>query len=98
MVRRSVVLIPRKLPVTVLVRGRPGVSAAGLGQLTLADASLAPANEVDANLIEPSAPAMKSEANLNGSLEAARRRLLDRVARWPPATGATAEIRLVSVR
>jgi hypothetical protein len=54
-------------------------------------------NEVDPNLIEPSAPAMKSEANLNGSLDPPKRRLLDRVARWPPATGVTAEIRFVSV-
>src|ERR1700758_4696439 len=97
MVSRSVVLNPRKLPVTVLVRGRPGVSAAGLGQLTFADASLAPMNEVDPNLTDPSAPAMKLEVNLNGALVPARRRLVDRVARWPPATGVTAEIRAVSV-
>src|SRR5690242_13116978 len=97
MVSRSVVLNPRKLPVTVLVRGRPGVSAAGLGQLTLADASLAPMNEVDPNVTDPSAPAMKREANRNGSLDPARRRLVDRVARWPPAAAVTAEIRDVSV-
>jgi hypothetical protein len=54
-------------------------------------------NEVDPNLTEPSVPAMNSEANLNGSLDPARRRLLDRVARRPPATGVTAEIRFVSV-
>src|SRR6516164_5050928 len=97
MVTRSVVLNPRKLPVTVLVRGRPGVRAAGLGQLTFPDTSLAPMNEVVANVTEPSAPRVKLEENLNGFVDPARRRLVDRVARWPPVTGLTAEIRAVSV-
>src|SRR5215472_7471611 len=97
MVRRSVVLNPRKLPVTVLVRGCPGVSAAGLGQLTFTDASLAPMNEVDPNVTEPPAPAMKWEANRNGCLDPARRRLVIRVACWPPAAAVTAEMRDVSV-
>src|SRR5690349_8682432 len=97
MVRRSMVLNPRKLPVTVLVRGRPGVRLAGLGQLTFTDASRAPMNEVDPNVTEPSAPAMKWEANRNGFLDPARRRLVNRVARWPSAAAVTDEMRDVSV-
>jgi hypothetical protein len=97
MVTRSVVWNPRKFPVTVLVCGRPGVSDAGLGQLTFADASLDPMKEVDPNVTEPSAPAVKTEVNLNGALDPARLRLLAIVARWPPAAGVTAEIREVSV-
>ena len=54
-------------------------------------------NEVDPNVTEPSAPAVNSEAKRNGVLDPARRRLLNRVARWPPATALTAEIRAVSV-
>jgi hypothetical protein len=77
--------------------GRPGVRAAGLGQLTFADASLAPMNEVDPNVTEPSAPAVKWEANRNGALDPARRRLVNRVARRPPAAAVTAETRAVSV-
>jgi hypothetical protein len=52
---------------------------------------------VDANVTEPSAPRVKSEENLNGTLDPARRRLVARVARWPPDTGLTAEMRAVAV-
>ena len=49
------------------------------------------------NLTEPSAPAVNSEAKRNGALDPARRRLLDKATRWPPATALTAEMRAVSV-